>query len=191
MKPTKLLLWLILVSFPAASVWADLIPPGHKAVKHELVFAESEALNSCRLVAAPVRGFHGATEIRAGQRFRFSTKYGTRFYVIPDDVDLLPEFDRELYAQWPSAEPPVSEMKSNSLISPVTSAVTTLKLSEVSSEAPTIELVSHAEFDGAGQTATWRSALLRPLTLVPAGILLLLVTMILVRRSKPRQETPT
>lgn len=184
MKLVRLALALAITLGTFNAAEADLIPPGHKSVKHELVFVDSASLDSHRLVAAPIRGLHGVMEVQAGQRFRFSTKYGTRFYLVPDDLRPLPEFDRELFAQWPSVAPPISETRSASMISPVASALTTLRLADVTSSEPKIELVNHIEFDSSGNPVTWKSSVVRPLVLVPAGVLLLLVAALVVRRTR-------
>lgn len=168
----------------SAPTQADLIPPGHKGVTHHLVFVDSPALAQHRLVAAPVRGLQGTTEVVAEQPFSFSSKYGTRLYVIPKDVVPLPEFDRELFSQWPSAEPPVGEIKSLPLISPVTSIVTTVRLVDVTSGLPVIEVVTHEEFDDNANPIAWRSYLWRPLVLVPVGIAVLLITIRILRRRR-------
>lgn len=173
-----------------ATARADLIPPGSKATKHELMFVDSECLAAHRLVAAPVRGFHGVTKIRAGQQFRFSTKYGTRFYVVPEDVDPLPEFDHEQFAQWPSAAPPKSELKFVAAVSPVASAVTRLRLVRLDEGVPQIELVSHTEYDNLGQPVTAVSYLRRVLLLVSLGAGLLVAAAWTIRRSRRKREQP-
>jgi hypothetical protein len=163
---------------------ADLIPPGHKGVTHQLVFVDSAALAQHRLVAAPVRGLQGTTEVVAGQSFSFSSKYGTRLYVIPKDIKPLPEFDRELYSQWPSAEPPVSEIRSVPLVSPVASILTTVRLVDVTSGLPILEVVEDKEFEPGLTPVSWKSYLWRPLVLVPVGIAVLLLTVCIMRRRR-------
>lgn len=146
---------LVVVSSLAWSgkVTADVLPVGHKSVKHELVFVESDALSGNRIVAAPIAGFSGQFEIEPGKPFRFSSKYGTRFYVIPDSVNLS-DYDRDQYQSWISSNPPISEIKSLPLVSPVKSALTTLRLVGVEDDTLNVELVRHEEFDRNGNTVT-------------------------------------
>ncbi len=179
----------IAFGFPmAAPVLADLIPPGHKGVTHQLVFVDSPALAQHRLVAAPIRGLHGAEEVSAGHPFEFSTKYGTRLYLIPEDVIPLPEYDPELYAQWPSAEPPVGEITSVPMVSPVASILTKVRLVNATSGPPEMELVVQEELDDSRTPVSWKNYLWRPLLLVPAGIAVLLLTVGILR--KRRAATP-
>jgi hypothetical protein len=163
---------------------ADLIPPGHKGVEHLLVFEKSPALEQHRLVAAPVSGFRGTTEVRAGQRFSFSSKYGTRFYLIPKEVTSLPEYDRDLYSQWPSVAPPVNEVASVPIVSPVNSVLTTLRLADVTSGQPQIEVVADQEMGDNNRAVSWKSHVWRPLVLIPVGIAVLLTTLFILRRAK-------
>ncbi len=175
----------IAFGFPiAAPVLADLIPPGHKGVTHQLVFVDSPALAQHRLVAAPIRGLHGAEEVSAGHPFEFSSKYGTRLYLIPEDVMPLPEFDRELYSQWPSEEPPVGEITSVPMISPVASIVTKVRLVSATSGPPKMELVAEEELDDSRTPVSWKNYLWRPLILVPAGIAILFLTVRILRRRR-------
>ena len=137
-----------------SSLWADLLPPGHKTVNHQIVFEPSAALASHQIVAAPIAGFSGEKVVCANEPFRFSSKYGTRFYVIPASVQPLPQFDRDAYSQWSSAEPPKGEIRSVSKLSPIASARTTLKLIAVTERGPVVEMVKHEEFDRRGNLIT-------------------------------------
>jgi hypothetical protein len=172
----------------AEPLLADLIPSGHKAVTHQLVFVDSPALAHHRLVAAPVRGLHGTTEVVAGQPFQFSSKYGTRLYLIPKDVMPLPKFDRDLYSQWPSEEPPVGEITSVPMVNPVASILTKVRLVSVTSGPPEMELVAHEELDDSHTPVSWKCHLWRPLVLVPAGTAILLLTVRILK--KRRAATP-
>jgi hypothetical protein len=165
-------------------VLADLIPPGQKGVTHQLVFVDSPALAQHRLVAAPVHGFRGTTEVVAGQPFDFSSKYGTRLYVIPKEVVPLPEFDPNLYSQWPSAEPPVGEITSVPVVSPVTSILTKVRLADVTSGLPKLEVVMDEKFADSHVRFSWGSYLWRPLVLIPVGIIVLLISVRIMRRHR-------
>ena len=135
-------------------VFADILPPGHRGIVHEIVFVESDLLEAHRLIATPLRGFHGVEEIRPGQPFPFSTKYGTRFYVVPEDAALPEARDVQALARWPSCDPPITEIRGVPWYSPVVSALSTCKLVDVSSENVGVELVNHDELDSNGEPAS-------------------------------------
>lgn len=70
-----------LVAF-AASAASDVLLPGTRPVRHELVLEPSPHFAEHDFVAAPVRGFGGITRIEPGVPFTFSSKYGTRLFAI-------------------------------------------------------------------------------------------------------------
>ncbi len=160
-----------------ATIWGDILLPGHKSVKHQLVFEDSAAFQQHRLIAAPIAGFSGVEEILPGRPFAFSTKYGTAFYLVPRD-QVIPEFDRERFDQWPHQSPPVTQIRSRPVTSLVASALTTLKFSGLDeSGVPIIEQVSHRETDRNGKPAnTSRSLLLFGLC-AAAGLVLCLLAL--------------
>ncbi len=135
-------------------VMADLLPTGHRHVTHELVFEDSDALANHRLVAAPIAGFSGVHVIRPGERFRFSSKYGTRFYLVPDGETDFEQFDRERFDNWANRRPPRGEIRSVPWTSPVRSALTTLRFDGVVDGKPQISMVDHIEMDAAGNPAS-------------------------------------
>lgn len=147
--------WLALIGCvaPITNARADLLPPGHKSVKHEMVFVESEPLSSHRIIATPTRGFSGVEEIEPGKPFRFSSKYGTRLYSVPENIELPKKFDLDFFEQWPSCDPPVRETKSVPIVSPVKSKLTTVRLASVSPDGLIIEVVSDESFDWTGKPA--------------------------------------
>jgi len=165
----------------AGSAIADIILPGFKKVKHELVFESSELFDSHRLVAAPIAGFKGVAVIQPGQPFRFSSKYGTQFYVVPKKVMDLPEFDQQTFAQWPHCSPPKAEINQVPVSNPTASALTTLRLAEVTSEGPVIEIVSHIELDQFGNVASPTRNILLFGLLIAAGLAFCLIA---IRRMK-------
>ena len=135
----------------ASRCQADILLPGHKSVQHKLVFEPSDSLSNHRIVAAPIAGFSGYNIVEAGKPFPFSSKYGTRFYLVPESVVDLPKFDREVYEQWPSALPPCSEIKSTVVSSPLASALTTVQLVGIDETGPEVKLIKHEEFDRNGR----------------------------------------
>ncbi len=130
---------------------ADVLPPGHKSVDHELVFEDSVLLAENRLIAAPTAGFQGVVVIKPGERFSFSTKYGTEFYFVPKDEPLPTDFDRESFSKWLHCSPPVHEISSVPWTSPVSSVLTVLKLDAITDAGPVVSVVHRSESDSAGQ----------------------------------------
>lgn len=110
---------------------ADILLPGHKSISHQLVFESSPLFGDYSLVAAPIRGIDGVHVVVPGQPFPFSSKYGTRFYLVPESDAVVSKFDREQFDHWPSTLPPVSHISSVPVTSPVNSAVTTLRFAEL------------------------------------------------------------
>jgi hypothetical protein len=74
----------------AAPTSSDVLLPGMKRVEHRLVLEPSELWTGRRIVAAPVRGFGGTHVVEPGVPFAFSTKYGTRLYVVPE-AEAIPD----------------------------------------------------------------------------------------------------
>lgn len=166
---------------------ADVLLPGHKSVEHELVFEDSDLFNEHRLIAAPIRGFSGVEEIQPGKPFRFSSKYGTKFYIVPRDAELA-KFDRDAFDQWPNVAPPINEIKSVPVTSFVASATTTLGFASLNEGYPVIEKVSHVELDRWGNEASaTRSTLMFGLT-IAAGLAFCLLAIRRIKSSRKRQQ---
>ena len=133
---------------------ADILPPGHHGIAHELVFEPSPLFDNHQLVAAPIRGFQGVHAVTPGQPFDFS-KYGTRLYLFPKSEPLPQEFDRQHFADLPGAELPIGHVSSVPIISPTTSAITTLRWVEVRDRLPVVVVVDHKELDSAGRPTSF------------------------------------
>ncbi|WP_182870152.1 hypothetical protein [Stieleria mannarensis] len=171
MRLTSSRLWLVglvLLMTGTAPLRADLIPPGHKAVSHTLVFVDSPLLHSHRLIAMPVRGFGGHEEIQPRRPFRFSSKYGTRLYVVPRDFVPPAEVNPGQPLPFPSCDVPVSSTTSVPILSPIDSLRSTCKLVAVADDAIQVELVDHAELDSNGEPASV-SKIVLPMLLISAG----------------------
>lgn len=173
-------------------ICADIMPPGHKGVSHQLVFQASEPLSQHRLVAAPIAGFHGQFEIIADQPFHFSSKYGTRIYLVPETVEEIPKFEKAVYAKWPSVLPPIGEIGSVPIWSPVKSALSTIELVSVEGVELDLKRVSHVEYDSSGNVVTdfqkrfWSVASwLIPILSILAGLFLCVVVYFRVRKTRP------
>jgi hypothetical protein len=181
-----LMVWVTVAAFVVpVSLEADLLLPGYKSVRHELVFEDSELFRQHRLIAAPIRGFSGIEEIKPGTRFSFSNKYGTRFYLVPDEVPLPEDFTHEVFAQWPRQEPPVSEINMVPVVSSVDSALTTLRFAGVTESGPRIEVVSHVELDRWGRPASTARSMLVFGMLIAAGLACCLLVL---RRLRSRSK---
>lgn len=152
---------------------ADVLPPGDKSIEHQLVFESSPLFDDYRLVAAPIRGFEGVHVVVPGQPFQFSSKYGTRFYLIPESDTEDLKFDREYFDHWPSSLPPVSQIPSVPITSPVASAVTTVRFADVQDGKPHIIVVDHKELESSGKPASYRRAYWWLIFPVVGGVVLL------------------
>ena len=136
---------------------ADILAPGHRSISHQLVFESSPLFDDYCLVAAPIRGIGGVHVVVPGQPFQFSSKYVTRLYLIPESVTENLKFDRENFDQWPSTLPPVSQIPSVPVTSPVASVVTTVRFADVQGGKPNIIVVDHKELDSGGKPVSyWR-----------------------------------
>ena len=124
----SLLLVLLSLAAPARS---DILLPGTKSVSHQLVIEASEHWTGKRIVAFPVRGFGGTHVVEPGKPFDFSSKYGTRLYVVPESEPVPQSVDPSWTAGHVAADIPVSEVSSVPLTSPLESIVTTLRIREL------------------------------------------------------------
>ena len=160
----------VLVTCALSETRADLIPPGNKSVSHRLIFQDSELLRDHRVIAMPVRGFGGHEEIEAGKPIPFSTKYGTRLYVVPDDYEPPGKMMRKDLPNFPSCDVPVSSITYVPVFSPVASIRTTLELADVSDDSITVTVVDHVELDRTGQPASLLRSALPLFAISAAGI---------------------
>lgn len=156
---------------PANFVEADIIPPGNKKVSHHMVFADSPLLQSHRLIAMPVRGFGGFTEVQAGQPFQFSSKYGTRLYVVPSDYHPPGKVFHGEPLPFPSCEVPVSSTTSVPKFSPVASLRTTCKLIAVGDDSIGVEVIEHVELGSGNQPVTPWQRMLPFVAIAATGLL--------------------
>lgn len=138
---------------PAGTAPPDVLPPGHHAVVHELVIEPSRYFLEGRIVATPVQGFDGVHVVVPGEPFRFSSKYGTRFYYAKEGTDAYslrsPEPGRRLNLPW--AHPPITEVRSALVGSPVRRALTTLRIARVRGGRIHLDVVDHELFDADGK----------------------------------------
>ncbi len=125
--PLRTLALLGFAGLGASALRADVIPAGHKPVEHVLVLSEALA-NGEILLAAPMRGFHGVQTVVPGEPFSFSSKYGTRLYALPAGAAIPDDLEALRAAAIAAADIPVTQVTSVSLLDPLASIVTTLRV---------------------------------------------------------------
>ena len=118
----------------AAPARADLLMPGWRRIEHTLVIERAELPAGTRLVAAPTRGFGGMHAIEFGEPFDFSSKYGTRVYLVAAEETLTDRADEAWKAGHRSTTIPVTQVSSVPLTSPLESVRTTLRLAALDGE---------------------------------------------------------
>lgn len=151
----------------AAPARADILLPGHRPVSHKLLIESSEHWGGKRIVAFPVRGFGGTHLVQPGEPFEFSSKYGTRLYVVTDAEPVPESADAAWTASHVAAEIPVQEVASVPLVSPLDSIVTTLRIRTLEGARFELAVVDEEQRYDPGLIALWGSvALLGGLGLV-------------------------
>lgn len=166
-----LLVLLVTLMTGTTRLGADLIPPGNKRVSHKLVFVDSPLLRSHRLIAMPVRGFGGHEEVIPGRPFHFSTKYGTRLYVVPGDFVPPYKVSPGEPLPFPSCDVPVSSTTYVPILSPIASLRSTCKLIAVGDDAIQVELVDHVKLDSNGKSASLLKTVLPMLLISATGLI--------------------
>lgn len=136
---------------------SDVISMGSHAVDHTLVLETAPEVEGRRLVAAPVRGFGGVERIEQGVPFRFSSKYGTRFYAVPSGEEIPPfsaPIDRDdptdgaaEWAAFPTWRVPVGEISQVPDSNPLTRVETRISWSGPEGE---VEVVGETRWDAGG-----------------------------------------
>ncbi len=144
----------------------DIIMRGEHGVTHELVVETAPELEGWRLYAAPTAGFGGVDLVVDGTPFTFSSKYGTRFYAIPEGEE-LPDWVQshardetpELTARWdafPSWDPPVHEVGTAPDGDPLQRILTNLRWQGVEDEA--LVVVGETRWGSGGEElSSWPS----------------------------------
>jgi len=119
-----------------APLFLDVLPPGTRSVRHELVIEPDARLDDWKLVASSELGLGPANlVVQPGEPFRFSAKYRTRLYAVSRS-EVIPEWlSTEWRATHASAEPPVAEVHSVVSLSPIESILTTLRVERIDERA--------------------------------------------------------
>jgi len=172
-------LWILpaLVCLPAQ---ADVLMPGTRSVRHELVVESSPALQGVTLVATPLHGFRAGDPIVPGQPFPFSTKYGTRLYAFAPGVAIPQDREALEASALASTDLPVIEETAVPLVSPVTRVLTRLRVTAILERRIELEILGEERLDASGRPA---ASLLR-LTLLGAIAAAGLLGVLLLRRRR-------
>ena len=80
-------------------------------------------------------------EVVAGEPIPFSSKYGTRLYAVPSDYVPANKMSRGEPLPFPSCDVPVSSITYVPVFSPVTKIRSTCKITDVTDDAISIELI--------------------------------------------------
>ncbi len=155
---------LALVALLLAHTPKDVLPPGHKAVRHELLLVRDAAPVDWVFFVSPVRGFGGSERIEPGTPFGFSSKYGSRIYAYRKDGPLpSPDGVADLGLAVAAASIPVAEVGSAALWRPLARVVTTLDVKMGEADQFRLEPVAEARYDAFGRElggASWLPLLL-------------------------------
>ncbi len=129
----------------------DILPPGHKGVKHELVLhVEEDLAAKWRFFAAPTAGF-GVTAIEPEKPFSFSAKYGTRIWAAAPEEKPPERGDDDWFTGHPVANPPVREVSSVPISSPLARVETTCVVRSIEGGKITLEVIGETRFGEDGE----------------------------------------
>ncbi|MFT4649495.1 MAG: hypothetical protein ACI9X4_002735 [Glaciecola sp.] len=159
----------------------DITSPGYKKVSHQVAIENPKDFEGWRVfVAETFPVLHPFTEAEPGIPFSFSSKYGTRIYVLPsgnrvpnhaEDWDAI----KDTYDNFIQAIPPVTSPEQVSVHSPVASVLTTIRIVDISDSGIQLEAVRTQEFDSNGKPVSWALFWVLPLGAVTCGVIGLIV----------------
>ncbi len=138
----------------AAPFGGDVLPPGHKPVRHELtVEVAPDALTGRKLWVHPTGGLYGIAEVLPGDPFRFSGKYGTALYSAPADFEPKPEhFDRRtgLNPALVKITIPIDDRSTLPLTDRTERILTRLRLTPSAAGSPVLVVADETSYDARG-----------------------------------------
>lgn len=134
-----------------ASPRPDILPPGQRAVQHELVVEAADGAALPALLAFPTQGFGQAMRVMPMEPFGFSSKYGTRLYVLEPGEALPRKVDALWAERHRSAAIPVREITGVAMGSPVTRVRTTLRASATADGRLQLAVRDTVHFDAQGR----------------------------------------
>lgn len=140
---------LAVVVFAAAAV-PDLLMPGRKAVRHEIEFIWDADTVLPRFALSPLRSLHGHAVVRPGQRLRFSSKYGSRLWIVPTGAELPDASESLRDSGWTSLPLPVRELHSIGVGHPLAQVVTTIRIAPAADGGFVLAVAGERYFDSDG-----------------------------------------
>ncbi len=170
---------------------ADLLPPGHRSVVHEIVVLADPALEDLQLVAAPYPGFAGVVPVEPGVPFRFSSKYGTRLYGLPRGAEVPDRFAPESFPPECVLMGPFAEVASAPALSPLARVLTTYRVEGSEGGKPRFVLAGETRFGPGGVELSLSALLPWLLGLAAIGVAGLLLVARWRRRGTTRSGSAT
>ncbi|MCB9914348.1 MAG: hypothetical protein H6828_04240 [Planctomycetes bacterium] len=170
-----------LVALAGPALARDVLPPGYHDVEHVLVL-EGDA-HGWRLVAAPTAGF-GVREVRVGEPFEFSSKYGTRLWAFAAGAAVPERWEAGTFEGHALVADLPAEVASVPLRNPVQRVETHLALEGLADGELRLRRVSET------RTGSVRGALgtMLPGALIGALVALGVVALLVVRRGRARTD---
>lgn len=153
----------------------DLTLPGFKKVSHQVAIENSEDFDGWLVVGATLFGPSHVTVAEPGVPFFYSSKYGTRIYALPRGTDLPTSSEggrvpRAAFESFLQARPPVSSPSQVSVLSPVASVLTTIRIVDISAAGIQLEAVRTQEFDSSKKPVSWLRIWALPIAAVVCGV---------------------
>lgn len=134
--------------------WAappDLIAPGHRSSRHELLIATDDVSRDLRLWMAPVQGFGSSTRVEPSRAYRFSSKYGSRLWILGPEEEPPARLDDAWGAAHRSIEIPFHEIGSVPVGSPVTRILTLCRIRPDAQGTLQLHPLAEIQFGADGQ----------------------------------------
>lgn len=129
----------------------DLIPPGHRSARHELLIATDDVSRDLRLWMAPVHGFGSSTRVKPSRAYRFSTKYGSRLWILGPDEEPPARLEDGWDETHRSIEIPFHEIASVPAGSPVTRILTLCRIRPDAQGTLQLHPLAEIQFGADGQ----------------------------------------
>lgn len=154
----------------------DMAAPGFKKVVQEVAIENPNDFDGWRIVAAMFLGPSHVTTVQPNVPFRYSSKYPTRIYAIPNGTSVPLQVSgkrvpMEAFESFLSTAIPVSLPSSVSMLSPVKRNLTTMRIVNFSEGTMQLQTVREQEFDGDGESVGWLRVWGIPVGAVILGIL--------------------
>ncbi|MFT4649494.1 MAG: hypothetical protein ACI9X4_002734 [Glaciecola sp.] len=152
----------------------DITSPGFKKVSHQVAIENPKDFDGWQVVVATLLGPSHITVAEPGVPFSYSSKYGTRIYALPSgtEVPTSPEgirVSRVAFEGFLQASPPVSSPSQVSVLSPVTSVLTTIRIVDISAAGIQLKAVRTQEFNSSKKPISWFRIWALPIAAVVCG----------------------